>query len=65
MAADAQPVEIMCLETGHWTMLQPTHHLRWSKSGVLQQAWTRTTYDALGMATGQYHEWRDVPTEQE
>lgn len=63
---DVQPIEIeRNSQTGLWYRTVPTLHLRWSRGGVLQQAWVRTTFDANDSAIAERHEWRDVPTEKE
>jgi len=41
---------------------RPTFSLRWSKDGVLQQAYAVQTIEK-GRMVSQEIEWRDVPTE--
>ncbi len=46
------------------TDAEPTMQLRWSKSGILQQAFIVTTYNK-GRAVAREIDWRDIPKEDE
>lgn len=47
----------------YWAYEEPTTNLRWSKRGVLQQAFKITRPRGPNEISGVSIEWRDVPRE--
>lgn len=59
-----EPITLTFASDGPFEAVELSAQLRWSKSGVLQQAWIATLYNATGSPIGQRTDWRDIPTEE-